>query len=71
MSNSYAHELVIGGVYFSPLLIVFIFAFLATVITTVLLNRLKIAAYIFNPPLAFVAIMILYIVCIDHYWIKI
>ena len=62
MSNSFAHELVIGGVYFSPLLLVFILAFLATVLTTVLLNRLKIAAYIFHPPLAFIAIMILYIV---------
>ncbi len=71
MLNSYPHEIVINGVYFSPLLLVFILAFVATLITATLLNKLKISQFILHIPLGFLAIMTLYIVLIDKYFIKI
>ena len=71
MKNEFPHEIIINGVYFSPLLVVFIMAFVATVITTTLLNRLRLSQFVLHPPLAFVAIMVLYIVLIDTYLIKI
>ncbi len=70
MSNPYPHELAIGDVYFSPILLVVILAFLATSITVLILNKLKISRYIAAPTYVFMAIMTLYIVLIDTYWIK-
>jgi hypothetical protein len=71
MSNSFPHEIIINGVYFSPLLLVFILAFLATIITTAILNKMKISQYFLHIPLAFVSILTLYIVFIDTFFIKI
>jgi len=70
MNNLYPHELTAGDVYFSPILLVIILAFLATGITVLLLNRLKVSRYIAAPTYIFVAIMVLYMVLIDTYWIK-
>ena len=71
MTNPFAHELIINGVYFSPLLLVSILAFIATIITTAILNKLKLSQYILHLPLGFVSIFTLYIVLIDTYFIKI
>jgi hypothetical protein len=71
MSNNFPHEIIINGVYFSPLLLVFILAFLATLITSALLNKLRISEYILHIPLGFVSILTLYILLIDAYFIKI
>jgi len=71
MLSSAPHEIIINGVYFSPLLIVFVIAFLATTITTALLNKLKLAQYILHIPLGFVAILTLYIIFLDAFFIKI
>jgi hypothetical protein len=70
MTNSYPHELSLGDVYFSPILPVMFFAFLAAVITVLLLNKLKLSRYLYAPPYVFVAIMTLYMVLIDTFWIK-
>jgi len=70
MTNSYPHELSIGDVYFSPLLPVVFLAFLGAVITVVILNRLKLSRWFYAPPYVFIAIMALYMVAIDHFWIK-
>jgi len=64
------HELSAGDVYFSPLLLVILLAFLASVVTAILLNKLKLARYIYAPPYVFIAIMTLYMVLIDTFWIK-
>lgn len=69
--NAFAHEIEIGGVYFSPILVVLLLAFFATSFTTLLLNRFKLSQYIAYPPLAFLAIMTLYTLLIDAYFIKI
>lgn len=70
MTNSFPHELSLGDVYFSPILPVIFFAFLAAVITVLILNRLKLSRYLFAPPYVFIAIMALYMVLIDTFWIK-
>jgi len=67
----FPHELAVGDVYFSPLLLVVILSFLAAGLTTVIFNKLRIASYIVYPSLAFLAIMTLYIVLIDALFIKI
>ena len=71
MTNSVPHEIIINGVYFSPLLIVFVLAFLASTITTAILNQLKLSQYFLHIPAAFVAILTLYIILIDTFFIKI
>jgi len=70
MNNPYPHELSLGDVYYSPLLHVAIFAFLATLITVMLLNKLKLSRYLYAPSYVFIAIMALYVVLIDTFWIK-
>jgi len=64
------HELSAGDVYFSPLLLVILLAFLASVVTAILLNKLKLTRYIYAPSYVFIAIMTLYMVLIDTFWIK-
>ena len=71
MLNNFPHEIIFNGVYLSPLLIVFIIALMATLFTTAILNKLKISQFIIHIPLGFLAIMTLYIVLIDTYFIKI
>ncbi len=70
MSNSYPHELAAGDVYFSPMLLVVVLAFLAAGITVFVLNKLKISRFIAAPTYVFIAIMALYMVLIDTFWIK-
>ncbi len=70
MSNSYPHELAAGDVYFSPMLLVIVLAFLAAGITVFVLNKLKISRFIAAPTYVFIAIMALYMVLIDTFWIK-
>jgi len=70
MSNPFPHELSIGDVYFSPLLPAVLLAFFAALVTVMALNRLKLSRYFFAPAYVFIAIMALYLVLIDTYWIK-
>jgi len=70
MINPYPHELSIGDVYYSPILQVLFFSFLAALITVMLLNKLKLSRYLYAPSYIFIAIMTLYIIVIDTYWIK-
>jgi len=70
MINPYPHELSIGDVYYSPLLLVAFLAFVAALITVMLLNKLKLTRYLVAPSYVFIAIMALYIVLIDTFWIK-
>ena len=70
MTNPYPHELSIGDVYYSPLLLVAFIAFIAALVTVMLLNKLKLTRYLYAPSYVFIAIMALYIVLIDTFWIK-
>ena len=70
MTNPYPHELSAGDVYYSPMLLVVTVSFLAAVITVIVLNKLKISRFLAAPPYVFIAIMALYMVLIDTFWIK-
>ncbi|WP_373030865.1 DUF1656 domain-containing protein [Sulfurovum sp.] len=70
MTNNYPHELSVGDVYFSPMLLVIILAFLAAGLTVLVLNKLKVSRSIVAPSYVFIAIMALYMVLIDAFWIK-
>jgi len=70
MSNPFPHELSIGDVYYSPLLLVVFLSFLAALITVMVLNKLKLTRYLYAPSYVFIAIMALYMVLIDAFWIK-
>jgi len=64
------YELSAGDVYFSPFLLVILLAFLAAAVTAIILNKLKLVRYIYAPSYVFLAIMALYMVLIDTFWIK-
>lgn len=68
--QNFPYEQSLGDVYFSPFLVVLVLAFIATSITSILLNKLKLSQFIIYPPLSFVAIMVLYVILIDKYLIK-
>jgi len=70
MNNPFPHELSVGDVYFSPVLLVIILAFIGASITVLILNKLKLSRLIAAPTYVFMAILVLYIVLIDAYWIK-
>jgi hypothetical protein len=70
MTNAFPHELSIGDVYFSPLLAVVFFSFIAAVITVMLMNKLKLTRYLYAPSYVFVSFVALYMVLIDTFWIK-
>jgi len=69
--NPFPHELSLGDVYFSPILLAIIASFFLSLFTTIVLNKLKISQFIYHPPLAFLAIMTLYLLLIDKYFIHI
>jgi len=70
MRNPYPHELAVGDVYFSPILAVLFISFAASVLTVFLLDRMKISRWFYLPEYIFIAIMIIYMVLIDRYWIR-
>lgn len=70
MTNPFPHELSIGDVYYSPLILVAFLAFVGALITVLVLNKLKLTRYLYAPSYVFIAIMALYVVLIDTYWIK-
>ena len=68
--NSYPHELQIGDVYFSPWLAVLSLAFVLALITVLILNKLKISRLFYAHSYVFLAIMVLYMILIDRFWIR-
>ena len=53
-------EFTIRGIYLPPLLIASVIGVVAAFITAKLLNRYHLSRYFFYPPLAFVAIVVIY-----------
>jgi len=64
------HEISLGDVYVSPMLLVIILAVLASGLSVIIFNKLKFSRYVYAPSYVFIAIMLLYMILIDHYWIK-
>lgn len=68
---SYPHELAWGDVYFSPWLPVISVALIATWVTIIVLNKVRLSRFIVYPSTTFLAIMVFYMIAIDALWIKI
>jgi len=64
------HELAIGDVYYSPILLVIILSLIATWITVAILNKTRLSRLIAFPSTTFMAIMLLYVVGIDHFFLQ-
>jgi hypothetical protein len=54
------HEFSIAGVYFPPLLIAAMLGVLAAWVTVLLLVRYRLSRYFYQPPLIFVALVVIY-----------
>ncbi|WP_250655236.1 DUF1656 domain-containing protein [Alkalimarinus coralli] len=63
------HELAIGDVYYSPFLLVIVLSLIATWITIAILNKTRVSRLIAFPSTTFIAIMLLYMVGIDHFFL--
>jgi hypothetical protein len=70
MSNPYPHELAIGDVYFSPVLAALTLALAATWLTVIVLNKLRLSRFVLYPSTTFLAIMVFYVVALDHWLIR-
>ncbi len=64
-------EFTMGDVYLPPMLVAGFLGLAATVVTTRLLNRYRLARFFANPPLAFIAMLVLYTVGIGTLFIGI
>lgn len=69
--NDMPHELALGDVYFSPLLPVFSLALIGAWISVVILNKLRLGRYIMFPSTTFLALMALYMMLMNTFWIRI
>tara|TARA_R110002111_G_scaffold152996_1_gene219740 strand:+ start:651 stop:863 length:213 start_codon:yes stop_codon:yes gene_type:complete len=69
--NNVPHELALGDVYLSPMLPVFTLALLGAWISIILLNKLRLSRYIMFPATTFLALMLLYMVLMNTYWIRV
>ncbi|MGX9457069.1 DUF1656 domain-containing protein [Photobacterium damselae subsp. damselae] len=65
------HELSMGDIYYSPVLLVVVLSLVATWITVVILNKTRLSRFIAYPSLTFLAIMVFYLVAIDTFYIQI
>ncbi|WP_201352611.1 DUF1656 domain-containing protein [Hydrogenimonas urashimensis] len=68
--NPYPHELQLGDIYFSPWLPALSLAFLLALITALLLNRLKLSRFFYAHSYLFLAMMVLYLILIDRFFIR-
>ena len=69
--NSIPHELALGDVLLSPTLPVTSAALIATWLTTIILNELRLSRYIMFPSISFLALMMVYFLLMDAFWLKI
>jgi hypothetical protein len=69
--NYIPHEFAIGGIYFPPLLIAGILGVLASALTAMLLNRYRLSLFLYNPPLVFLALSVIYTGLIGTFFIPV
>lgn len=69
--NNGPHELALGDVYLAPMLPVFACALLGAWISIILFNKLRLSRYIMFPSTTFLALMLLYMLLMNTYWIRI
>lgn len=63
------NEFAIGEVYMPPLLVAAFLGLIAAMVTVRLLNRYRLAKYLFYPPLVFIALTVIYTVLIGNFFI--
>jgi len=68
--NSMPHEFVIGGTYMPPMLIAAFLGCAAAMATAQLFNRYRLSKYFANPPLALIALIVIYTVFFGTFIIK-
>ena len=71
MNNAFPHELAMGDVYYSPMLAVACLSLVITWITVIVLNKLRWSRFLIYPSATFMAIMVFYVMAIDHWFIRI
>ncbi|GAA5647687.1 MULTISPECIES: DUF1656 domain-containing protein [Vibrio] len=64
------HELSWGDIYYSPLLLVLVIAVTATWITVLIFNKTRLSRFVAYPSLTFMAILVMYVVAIDSFFLK-
>ncbi|WP_089153685.1 DUF1656 domain-containing protein [Photobacterium proteolyticum] len=64
------YEMAVGDVYFSPLLLVVIYAVFAAWVTVAVLNKTRLSRLIVFPSVTFLAITLLYVVAIDAFYLR-
>ena len=64
------HELSLQGVFVPPFLVVLLLAAIATILTALVLNRLRLGRFFALPRLAFLAFLGIYIVLIGTFVIR-
>ena len=64
------HELAWGDIYFSPLLVVILLALVATWVTVIVLNKTKLSRFVAFPSLTFLALLVMYVVAIDSFYLR-
>lgn len=69
--SSVPHEFVVGGIYMPPLLVAGIFGLAASSVTTLLLNRYRLSRFFAYPPLASLALAVMYTILIGTCLIKV
>ncbi|WP_163338486.1 DUF1656 domain-containing protein [Desulfopila sp. IMCC35008] len=69
--SSVPHEFFISGIYMPPLLVAGILGLTASSVTTQLLNRYRLSRFFANPPLASLALTIIYTILIGTFIIKV
>jgi hypothetical protein len=69
--NQIPHEIALSGVFMPPLLVAGTLGVIAAVVTARLLNRYRISRYFYYPPLALIALMVIYTVIIGTFIVRI
>ena len=65
------NEFVLSGVFMPPLLVASVLGFVLAVVTSSLLDRVRLSRFFFYPPLAFIALTVLYVCAIGTFVIRV
>lgn len=65
------NEFVLSGVFMPPLLVAGVLGFALAVITARVLDRVRLSRFLFYPPLAFIALTVLYVCAIGTFVIRV
>ncbi|NPA29293.1 MAG: DUF1656 domain-containing protein [Epsilonproteobacteria bacterium] len=70
-ANPYPHELRFGDIYITPWIPALALAFTLSLLSAWLLNRLRLSDWFVAHAYLFLAILLLWLMVVDHLWIKV